>query len=186
MRPSSLNSHIVRMDQDVYTDYYLDQIGNGLNGIGSVYKRRTYQNGRGIGSLFSGIMKSLKPIFSSTVKAVGKQSLKTGRAIFKSRGKQTFKEALKENGKRMLSALAEKGAEQIEKFNSMNNIGDMNTMETQEGNGIDMNFGPVHKKGFKRMSTLKSRQSSKRSKRVKKKNNSNKTRSTKSTDIFSQ
>lgn len=158
------------MDQDVYTRYYLEQMGNGLSGIGTLYRRRRYyQSGRGIGSLFSGIMKSLRPIFKSTVKAVGKQSLKTGKNIFKSIGKQSFKDSLKENGQRMLSALAEKGVEQIEKINSMNNVKDLNQMEGQEGSGTSLSFTFKNKKkGFKRKAKSSSAQYSKGAKRVRK------------------
>lgn len=165
------------MDHKVYTQYYLDQSGHGLSGIGRIYRKpRYYQNGRGIGSLFAGIMKSLKPMLKSTAKAVGKQSLKAGRNIAKSMGKTSFKDSLKENGKRMLSALAEKGAEQIEKFNSMNNIGDLNALENMEtyengqaGNGKSLSFTfRRKKKGFKRNAPTKLAQSSKTSKRVRK------------------
>lgn len=165
------------MDQDVYTQYFLgqDQLGDGLSDIGSVYKRRKYpQSGRGIGSIFSGIMKSLKPILKSTAKVVGKQSFKTGKAVLKNLGKQTLKENLRNHGKLMLAALAQKGSDQIEKFNSMKNIDDINQMEVSElkhqlGNGTSLSFGFGNKKGFKRKSKLNSSQFTKRSKRVNKK-----------------
>lgn len=166
-------SQRVKMNQRDYIEYYLDQLGNGMSGIGSVYRRPRYQSGRGIGSLFSGIVRSLKPLMKSTAKAIGKQTLKTGKRMVRSIGKQSFKDSFKENGKRMLQALADKSVEQIEKFNNMSDPSKMDFNEVeegQEGSGTSLSFGfSRRKKGFKRRAKLSTDQSIKRAKRDRKK-----------------
>lgn len=169
--------HNENMDGADYTHYYLEQSGNGLSDIGRIYRRkRFYQNGRGIGSLFGGIMKSLRPIFKSSVKALGKQSYRVGKDMMKNFGKRPFKDLIKENGKLMLNNLAEQSVDQIQQFNNFkkmsNNINgfDASEMEGQYGNGTSLSFPFKSKRNaFKRKTTSKPAQSKKRVKRVKRK-----------------
>lgn len=63
---------------NAYTTYYLNQSGGGL--IGNIYKSPYLgiQRGRGLGSIFGGLLRFLKPIFKSGLSAVKDQAIKTG------------------------------------------------------------------------------------------------------------
>lgn len=72
-----------------YTQYYLSQLGKGLNDIGPIYKSPIiYQRGRGgVGSLFSGIIKYLRPLFWPGLNAIKNQAMKSGTALLADVGK---------------------------------------------------------------------------------------------------
>lgn len=60
--------------ESFYRDYYGQQKGNGL----AVFRGATIQKGRGIGSLFSSILRGAMPLLKSGAKAVGKQLMSSG------------------------------------------------------------------------------------------------------------
>jgi hypothetical protein len=65
--------------------YYLVQAGRGspLGGIGEIYSVQPFfQRGHGIGSFLSNLFRLVRPVLWSGVKAVGKESLRTGSKIF--------------------------------------------------------------------------------------------------------
>lgn len=59
---------------EFYNDYYKAQTGFGI----SVYKGRTVMPGSGIGSLFSGLMRTVMPVIKKNAANVGKKLLSTG------------------------------------------------------------------------------------------------------------
>lgn len=61
-----------------YTSYYLNQSGGGL--IGHIYKspNTRIQRGRGLGSIFGGLMRFLRPLLKSGINAVKDQAIKSG------------------------------------------------------------------------------------------------------------
>jgi hypothetical protein len=64
--------------------YYLVQAGRGFptEGIGPVYSAQPFvQRGHGIGSFLSNLFRLVRPLIWSGVKAVGKESLRTGSKI---------------------------------------------------------------------------------------------------------
>jgi hypothetical protein len=64
--------------------YYLVQAGRGspTSGIGPVYSLPPFvQRGHGIGSFLSNLFRLVRPVLWSGVKAVGKESLRTGSKI---------------------------------------------------------------------------------------------------------
>jgi hypothetical protein len=66
------------------THYYLVQAGRGAltGGIGPVYSVQPFlQRGHGIGSFLSNLFRLVLPVLWSGVKAVGKESLRTGSKI---------------------------------------------------------------------------------------------------------
>lgn len=98
----------------VYTKYYLMQSGSGLSDIGHLYTQPyILQSGSGIGSIFSGLLKFLRPMVSSGLNQIKNQSLKTGSAILRDASSKPLKEVFKEQGKIALKNLAVKGLEKL-------------------------------------------------------------------------
>lgn len=102
----------------IYTNYYLNQAGGGINDIGSLYANtRIVQHGRGsIGAFFSGIYKSLKPIISSGLNALKKQTIKSGTAVLENIGTKPFKDILQEQGKIAAQELTQKGINKLKRL----------------------------------------------------------------------
>ncbi len=111
-------SYCCDADKRAYEQYYVGQSGNGLPVF---YGSRT-QRGHGIGSLFSGLFRSIFPILKRVAPIVGKKALETGMQIFGdvSSG-QSFKESAKT---RVLDALQD----------GINKI--IPTEQSQSGSGI--------------------------------------------------
>lgn len=104
---------------EVYLKYYQAQAGNGLSDIGQLYhiSPKFVQRGRGgIGSFFSGIFRHLKPIIKSGLRALKKQSIKTGVNIIKDLGEKPIKDILVEEGKAAVDELAQKGIKKLQKL----------------------------------------------------------------------
>ena len=59
-------------DAKAYEHYYLNQVGNG------VFAGPRYQQGYGLGNIFSSLAKSFVPLMKSGAKAIGKQVLQSG------------------------------------------------------------------------------------------------------------
>ena len=59
-------------DAKAYERYYLNQVGNG------VFSGPRYQQGYGLGNIFSSLAKSIVPLMKSGAKAIGKQVLHSG------------------------------------------------------------------------------------------------------------
>lgn len=113
----------------VYVDYYLSQIGGGMNDIGPLYvSPRYYQQGRGVGSFLGGIFKYLKPLLYSGLNAIKKQTLKAGVNVLNDLGKRPFKDLLKQQGKQAVDELTEKGMRKLQKLSE------------QSGNGTSYSF----------------------------------------------
>ena len=61
-------------DKKAYENYYLHQVGNGL----PYFTGARYQQGYGLGNIFSSIAKTVLPLVKSGAKAVGKEVLRSG------------------------------------------------------------------------------------------------------------
>lgn len=121
----------------VYTNYYLSQTGGGLNEIGELYSNPSFiQQGRGIGSFFSGIYRNLRPLIMSGLKAIRNQTIKSGTNILQEIGSKPVKEILKEEGKRAVEDLTEKGMKKLKKL--------------QDGSGTSHSFNFKHRNTIKR------------------------------------
>lgn len=104
---------------EVYLKYYQSQAGNGVGDIGELYhiSPRFNQRGRGgIGSFFSGIFKHLKPLITSGLRALKKQSMKTSVNIIKDLGEKPIKEIFIKEGKAAMDELAQKGIKKLQKM----------------------------------------------------------------------
>lgn len=113
----------------VYINYYLSQVGGGLNDIGPIYgSPRIYQQGRGVGSFLGGIFKYLRPLIYSGLNAIKKQTIKTGTNVLNDLGKKPFKDIIKERGMQAMDELKEKGLKKLHK------------MTEQSGNGTSYSF----------------------------------------------
>lgn len=98
----------------VYTAYYSGQLGGGLSHIGSLYAYpRVLQNGRGLGSFFASLFRTLKPLLFSGVNAVKNQAVNTGKAILSDFGRKPLRNILEEQGKIALNNLTEKAINKI-------------------------------------------------------------------------
>lgn len=71
-------------DRHLFDRYYLNQAGGG--GRGDVFRGSRMQRGHGIGGLFKGLFKSVKPLLKSGMKTVAPILKKGARAV----GKQAF------------------------------------------------------------------------------------------------
>lgn len=124
---------------EVYLKYYQNQAGNGLEDIGNLYhiSPRFHQRGRGgIGSLFSGIYRYIKPLINSGLKALKKQTIKTSVNILKDLGEKPMRDILIDEGKAAVDELAQKGIRKLQKL--------------QDGEGTSHSFTFKNMKNIKR------------------------------------
>ena len=77
-----------------FTNYYLNQLGNGM----SIYSGSAMQRGHGIGNILRGLLRVATPL----IKTMGKQALRKSAPILKEVGKHALKRGLEEmtNSKR--------------------------------------------------------------------------------------
>lgn len=120
--------------------YRPSQYGDGLADIGQVYRAPTrIQRGRGIGSVFAGLWKTLKPLALSGLKVLGKQALKSSGNIIDemTTGKKNLKRVLIDEGERAMGDLTTKGFNKIRR--------------TQTGDGL---YGDTVSEPIKRKNLL--------------------------------
>jgi hypothetical protein len=81
-----------RADEGAFEQYYVNQCGGGL----PVFVGARMQRGHGIGSIFSGLFRSIFPIIKRVAPVIGKKALQTGVNIISDvAAGQSFKEAAK-------------------------------------------------------------------------------------------
>ena len=111
----------------LWQQYYAaqaSQYGHGLGGFkGLAYQRggeiagyrgSPYQQGNGLGSLFSGLLRSILPAAKSIGKTVGKQALRTGVQVASdTMAGRDFAESLEEHGKTGAKQLLQKGLSKL-------------------------------------------------------------------------
>ena len=79
-------------DRKVYEDYYLNQCGHGM----PVFYGARMQRGHGLGSIFSGLFRSIFPMLKRVAPVIGKEALQTGIDIVSDVAVgQTLKESVK-------------------------------------------------------------------------------------------
>lgn len=163
----SSDDYKTEMDQ-VYTTYYSGQLGGGLSHIGPLYATpRVLQHGRGVGSFFASLFRTIKPLLFSGVNAIKNQALDTSKAILSDFGRKPLRNILEEQGKHALNNLSEKVIKKI-------------SSKFQQGSG---------KRRINHRNKKRTRQSRKRSKVKNTKNKKNKTNKKKIRnikDIFSK
>ncbi len=94
----------------VYEDYYMHQAGHGL----PVFMGARRQRGHGLGSILSGLLRTVTPLLKRGAKALGKRALKTGMQIAGDviQGKNV-KKAAKRRLKQMGADLVTKALQQV-------------------------------------------------------------------------
>lgn len=98
----------------VYTAYYSGQLGGGLSHIGALYvSPRVLQHGRGVGSFFASLFRTLKPLLFSGVNAIKNQAVDTSKAILSDFARKPLRNILEEQGKIALNNLTEKALHKI-------------------------------------------------------------------------
>lgn len=98
---------------DLYTDYYLRQIGSGYGGI---YAGPSYQRGYGIGSFLGGLFRTISPILpfiKSASKAVGKEVLSSGVGFLRDIATDDINSAYKKRGKEIINNLSSRAANRM-------------------------------------------------------------------------
>lgn len=95
---------------ELYTDYYLNQIGTG---IGGVYTGPAYQKGYGIGSFLGGLFRSVFPLLKKGTKAIGSELLKSGVGLLSDLTREDPDEALKKRGKEMIQNLSTRTSQHL-------------------------------------------------------------------------
>ncbi len=105
-------------DRKVYEDYYLNQCGHGM----PVFYGARMQRGHGLGSIFSGLFRSIFPMLKRVAPVIGKKALQTGIDIVSD---VAAGQSLKESAKNRVSDALKEG---ISSF--------MPTENTQSGSGI--------------------------------------------------
>lgn len=98
-----------------YTQYYLSQVGRGLGDVGPLYKTPIIlQHGRGgIGNLFKGLFRYLRPSLFAGAKAVLKQTRDVGQNVLKDYGTKPISSLIKEHGHKAVQELAKKGVDKL-------------------------------------------------------------------------
>lgn len=98
---------------DIYTDYYLRQIGSGYGGI---YAGPSYQRGYGIGSFLGGLFRTIAPVLpllKSASKAVGKEVLNSGVGFLKDIATEDIDSAYRKRGKQIINNLSSRAANRM-------------------------------------------------------------------------
>lgn len=97
-------------DIDIYTQYYLSQVGSG---IGNIYSGPAYQKGYGIGSFLGGLFRAVFPLIKKGATALGSEVFKSGVGLFKDLPSTDGTTALKKHGKELVKNLSERAANQM-------------------------------------------------------------------------
>ena len=105
-------------DRKVYEDYYLNQCGHGM----PVFYGARMQRGHGLGSIFSGLFRSIFPMLKRVAPVIGKKALQTGIEIVSD---VAAGQSLKESAKSRVSNALKEG---ISSF--------IQTENTQSGSGF--------------------------------------------------
>lgn len=95
---------------DLYTDYYVNQIGTG---IGSIYAGPAYQKGYGIGSFLGGLFRSVYPLLKKGTSAIGSELLKSGVGLLSDLTREDPDVALKKRGKEMIQNLSTRTSQHL-------------------------------------------------------------------------
>lgn len=98
---------------DIFTDYYLRQIGSGYGGI---YAGPSYQRGYGIGSFLGGLFRTISPLLpfvKSAGKAVGKEVFNSGIGFLKDIATEDIDTAYKKRGKQIINNLSARAANRM-------------------------------------------------------------------------
>lgn len=95
---------------DLYTNYYLRQVGSGVS---SIYSGPSYQRGYGIGSFLGGLFRAVYPLISKGTKAVGSELLKSGVGLLGDLMNEDPNAALKKRGKELVSNLGTRTSEHL-------------------------------------------------------------------------
>lgn len=95
---------------DIFTDYYLNQIGTG---VGSIYAGPAYQKGYGIGSFLGGLFRGVFPLLKKTTKAVGSELLKSGVGLLSDLTHENPEAAMKKRGKEMINNLSSRTSKHL-------------------------------------------------------------------------
>lgn len=99
-----------------YVKYYSNQIGGRGANFGNLYRVSSkVQKGRGIGSIFSGLFRFLKPHLLSGLNAVKDEALRVGGEIMQNIGQKPIKELLKEKGVEGLHNLTAKAVDKMKR-----------------------------------------------------------------------
>ena len=105
-----------------YIDYYNSQIGSGGSasntGINRVYIGTPYQRGSGISSFLGGLLRSILPLFTRGVRAVGKEAWRTGINVLSdvALNNTPVKESLRTHARESVGNLKRKAEDQLDKY----------------------------------------------------------------------
>lgn len=96
--------------------YYTSQSGGGMGDIGSIYRSpMIIQQGRGIGGMFTGLARFIRPLFASSMMALKDQAFTTGKNILKDIGHKPLNDILKEQAVATTRGLAEKAVNKVQR-----------------------------------------------------------------------
>lgn len=100
-----------------YTAYYDNQVGGHIH---RVYVGASTQRGHGIGSFLGGLYRAVLPLFKSGVKAIGKETLRSGMNLLDdvSNKNISFRDALKNRGNETADNLKRKAIDKIDRMMS--------------------------------------------------------------------
>lgn len=102
---------------DAYVKYYLIQAGEGSNEdvFGPLLRFSSkYQRGRGLGGIFSGLFRYLKPILKSGLKYFGKEAIHTGADLISELVQKPVKEVLRDRSLKIVDNLRDKAVSKIQ------------------------------------------------------------------------
>lgn len=100
-----------------YVKYYTNQSGGGIADIGAIYKTPlVIQRGRGIGDVFSGLGRYLRPMFISGLSALKDQALTTGKNVIRDIWNQKpLNDILKDQTIDAMQGLADKAVNKVKR-----------------------------------------------------------------------
>lgn len=101
-----------------YEGYFLNaQKGGRISDIGDVYRSSRYlQRGRGIGDVFSGMIKWITPYLLKGTKALGQEALRSGSEILSNMGTKPLGELVQDQRDRSIKNLSEKAGNTLKRM----------------------------------------------------------------------
>lgn len=98
-----------------YLNYYKAQVGGGVADFGPIFHARS-QRGRGLGSIFSGLLRYLKPVFFSGLNAIKNEAIRTGSDILQNLGTAPLSKLIRDKGLEGVQNLTDKAMNKIKQM----------------------------------------------------------------------
>lgn len=157
-----------------YSRVFLDQTGGGgtPGNFGNIYRREyKIQRGRGLGEVFTQLLRLIGPSILSGSKTIGKEILRSGGELIERFGEKPVKELLKEQGRKSIQVLGDKAENKLKRLNMDGSGFHIKRMTKRKKRVIRHPKKRVVRQASKKSKTVKKRKRTKRVSAIKVKKN---------------